>query len=217
MSLLTWTVLDTVYYKKPAILGSVQGMITGLVIITPAAGVVSGWAAIVMGVISGSIPWFSMNIFGKRFFLFKRIDDTCGVFHTHLVAGVLGGFFTGIFATVDGSAAFGITNPGGAIAHNGRQVWVQIVGFLFVIGWNLAWTPIILLGIKYILRVPLRMSDEMLLVGDDAVHGEAAYTFEDPQSTIDSQDESVARVGGGMHLGKGRSTMSQINEPSYPV
>ena len=209
--------LDTAYYKKPAILGSVQGMITGLVAITPAAGVISGWAAIVMGVISGSIPWVSMNIVGKRFVLFKRVDDTCGVFHTHLVAGILGGFFTGIFATVDGSSAFGITNPGGAIAHNGRQVWVQIVGFLFVIGWNLAWVPIILLFIKYVLRIPLRMSDEMLIVGDDAVHGEAAYTFEEPQSTIDSHNGSLAHEGKDMHLGKGRSSMSRINEPQNVV
>ena len=35
---------------------------------------------------------------------------------------VLGGFMTGILATVEGCAAFGITNPGGAIAGNGRQV-----------------------------------------------------------------------------------------------
>ena len=36
MSLLTWTLLDVIYYKKPQILGAVNGMITGLVAITPA-------------------------------------------------------------------------------------------------------------------------------------------------------------------------------------
>lgn len=36
----------------------------------------------------------------KRLWLFKYVDDTLGVFHTHLVAGFVGGFFTGIFATV---------------------------------------------------------------------------------------------------------------------
>ena len=62
MSLLTWTILDVLYYKKPSIIGAVQGMITGLVAITPAAGVIAGWGAIVMGVLSGSIPWASMNL-----------------------------------------------------------------------------------------------------------------------------------------------------------
>ena len=178
MSMLTWTALDTFYFKKPAILGSVQGMITGLVAITPAAGVIAGWAAIVMGILSGSIPWFTMNIVGKKFRLMHYGDDVLGITHTHMVAGFVGGFFTGIFATVDGCAAFGLTNPGGAIAGNGRQVWVQIVGALFVIGWNLAWTALILLFIKFVLRIPLRFSDEVLLLGDNAIHGEDAYSFD---------------------------------------
>jgi len=36
MSLMTWTALDVLYFKKPAIIGIVNGMITGLVAITPA-------------------------------------------------------------------------------------------------------------------------------------------------------------------------------------
>ena len=67
MSLLTWTILDVLYYKKPSIIGAVQGMITGLVAITPAAGVIAGWGAIVMGVLSGSIPWATMNLLQPNF------------------------------------------------------------------------------------------------------------------------------------------------------
>src|ERR1700722_14616942 len=65
MSALTWTIMDIIFFKKPSIIGAVQGMITGLVAITPAAGVVAGWGAIIMGITSGSIPWVSMNILGK--------------------------------------------------------------------------------------------------------------------------------------------------------
>lgn len=107
------------------------------------------------------------------------VDDALGITHTHMVAGSLGGFLTGLFATEEGCAAFAITNPGGAIDRNGRQVWLQIVGALFIIGWNLVWTSLILCFIKYVLRVPLRMSEEDLLIGDDAIHGEAAYCFLD--------------------------------------
>ena len=95
MSLLTWTVLDIIFFKKPSIVGAVQGMITGLVAITPAAGVIAGWGAIVMGALSGSIPWVSMMIVGKKVSFFQHVDDTLGVFHTHAVAGFLGGFMTG--------------------------------------------------------------------------------------------------------------------------
>ncbi|KAJ0759442.1 putative blood group Rhesus C/E/D polypeptide, ammonium transporter, ammonium/urea transporter [Helianthus annuus] len=37
-SLLTWLILDVVFFKKASVIGAVQGMITGLVCITPAAG-----------------------------------------------------------------------------------------------------------------------------------------------------------------------------------
>jgi Amt family ammonium transporter len=54
----------------------------------------------------------------------------------------------------------------------------QIVGALFIIGWNIVWTSLILLFIKYALRIPLRMSEETLMVGDDAVHGVSlAFSF----------------------------------------
>lgn len=94
-----------------------------------------------------------------------------------MVAGYLGGFLTGLFATIEGCAAFALTNPGGAIDGNGHQVWIQIVGGLFVIGYNVFMTSVIMLFIKYVLRIPLRMSEEDLLVGDDAVHGEEAYAL----------------------------------------
>ena len=103
-----------------------------------------------------------------------------------MVAGFTGGFLTGIFATIDGCAAFGLTNPGGAIEGNGKQVWLQIVGALFIIGLNGFMTSLICLFIQYVLRIPLRMSDEHLMVGDDAVHGEEAYAlfFEGERSHI---------------------------------
>ncbi len=37
-SLLTWTSLDVLLFGKPSVIGAVQGMMTGLVVITPAAG-----------------------------------------------------------------------------------------------------------------------------------------------------------------------------------
>lgn len=177
MSLLCWTICDIIYYKKPSVLGAVNGMITGLVAITPAAGVVAGWGAIAMGFASGTIPWLSMNILGKKVAYFRKIDDTLGIFHTHCVAGFLGGFCTGLFATVEGCAAFGIANLGGAVAGNGKQVGLQVYGGLFIIGWNIVWTSLVMAFIKYVLRIPLRMTEAELLVGDDAIHGEAAYVL----------------------------------------
>ncbi len=175
MSLLVWTMMDIWYFKKPSVIGAVQGMITGLVAITPAAGVVSGYGALIIGIFSGLIPWISMNIAGKRLSLFRKIDDTLGVFHTHAMAGLLGGILTGILATKTGCAAFGLSNPGGGIDGNWHQVLLQLYGAGFIILLNVVVTYVLLKVISFF--IPLRMSEEDMLIGDDAAHGEEAYAL----------------------------------------
>jgi len=176
-SSLVWVGMDIWYFGRPSVIGAIQGMITGLVAITPAAGVVAGWGAIALGLGSGVIPWVSMNIAGRKMSFFARVDDTLEVFHTHFVGALVGGLGTGLFATAEGCAAFGLTNNGGAIDGNGKQVWLQLVGALFIIGWNIVWTTLIMLFIKYVCRIPLRMTEDQLVVGDYAIHGEEPYTF----------------------------------------
>jgi Amt family ammonium transporter len=125
-----------------------------------------------------------MNFVGHRMTFFKSVDDTLGVVHTHLVAGWLGGLLVGIFATAEGCLAFAASSPGGAITGNGKQIGWQLAASSFIIGWNVVVTSLICIFIKYVCRIPLRMSEEELLAGDDAVHGEAAYFLnDDPEVT----------------------------------
>ncbi|XP_056168679.1 ammonium transporter 3 member 1-like [Syzygium oleosum] len=177
-SLLVWTWLDVIFFKKPSVIGAVQGMITGLVCITPAAGLVQGWAAIIMGIMSGSVPWFTMMIVHKRWTLLQKIDDTLGVFHTHAVAGYLGGILTGLFAEPELCSLFlPVTNSRGGVygGSGGVQILKQMVGGAFIIGWNAVVTSVVCVAISWV--VPLRMPEEQLLIGDDAVHGEEAYAL----------------------------------------
>ncbi|MBA0599632.1 ammonium transporter 3 member 1 [Gossypium raimondii] len=177
-SLLVWTWLDVIFFKKPSVIGAVQGMITGLVSITPGAGLVQGWAAIVFGILSGSVPWFTMMIVHKRWSLLQHIDDTLGVFHTHAIAGILGGVLTGLFAEPQLCAMFlPVVNSKGGVygGSGGIQILKQLAGGAFIIGWNLVVTSIICVAINLI--VPLRMTEEQLMIGDDAVHGEEAYAL----------------------------------------
>ncbi|KAL5974993.1 Ammonium transporter 2 member 1 [Asimina triloba] len=177
-SLLVWTCLDVAFFGRPSVIGAVQGMITGLVCITPGAGLVQTWAAVIMGILSGSIPWFSMMILHKKSVLLQQVDDTLAVFHTHAVAGLLGGVVTGLLAEPTlCSLALPVKNSRGAFygGSGGMQLVKQLVGALFVIGWNIISTTVILLVIR--LFMPLRMPDEHLVIGDDAVHGEEAYAL----------------------------------------
>ncbi|KAL5740343.1 hypothetical protein ACOSP7_029226 [Xanthoceras sorbifolium] len=177
-SLLVWTCLDVVYFGKPSVIGAVQGMVTGLACITPGAGLVQSWAAIVMGILSGSIPWVSMMILHKKSSLLQKVDDTLAVFHTHAVAGLLGGILTGLLAEPTlCRLILPVPNTRGAFygGNGGVQLLKQLVGATFVIGWNIVITTIILLAIR--LFIPLRMPEEELVIGDDAVHGEEAYAL----------------------------------------
>uniref|UniRef100_A0A0D9VGY7 Ammonium transporter n=1 Tax=Leersia perrieri TaxID=77586 RepID=A0A0D9VGY7_9ORYZ len=193
-SLLMWTILDVFFFGKPSVIGAVQGMITGLVCITPGAGLVQGWAAIVMGILSGSIPWYTMMVLHKKWSFMQRIDDTLGVFHTHAVAGLLGGATTGLFAEPILCSLF-LSIPGskGAIygGVGGSQFGKQIAGALFVTAWNVVITSIICVLISLVL--PLRIADQQLLIGDDAVHGEEAYAIwaEGELSDITHHNEST--------------------------
>ncbi|XP_059462477.1 ammonium transporter 3 member 1-like [Corylus avellana] len=177
-SLLVWTCWDVIFFKKPSVIGAIQGMITGLVCITPGAGLVQGWAALVMGIVSGTIPWYTMMVLGKKLWFLQAVDDTLGVFHTHAVAGTLGGALTGLFAHPDLCSLFlPIPNSKGAFygGRGGVQFWKQLVGACFIIGWNVVATSIILCLIKLVL--PLRMTEPELKIGDDAAHGEEAYAL----------------------------------------
>ncbi|GAA0173614.1 transporter [Lithospermum erythrorhizon] len=184
-SLITWLILDLSVFGKPSVVGAIQGMVTGLVCITPAAGVVQCWAAIIMGVISGSVPWYTMMILQNKLNFLRTIDDPFSVLHTHALTGALGGILTGFFAVpklcrlfflVDDwdkyiGLAYGLQNfrsSGGV-----RQMVVQLVGMSFIVCLNIVMTSLICLFVKML--VPLQLEEEELEVGDKVIHGEDAY------------------------------------------
>ena len=180
VGLLVWTLMDKMAYGKPSVLGAVNGMIAGLVAITPAAGYVDGIGAIIIGICAGIIPWLSMNKLQKTQ-LFMKVDDTLSVFSTHGVAGLTGGLLVGILANPDMLMYIGTDKeaPGvsvtGLLYGNPSQLWLQALAAAFIIVFNAIATYIILKVIGFI--VPLRMDEATLKVGDDAVHGETAYAI----------------------------------------
>ena len=180
VALLVWTLMDKMAYGKPSVLGAVNGMIAGLVAITPAAGYVDGLGAIAIGVVAGIIPWLAMNKLQKMNFM-KKVDDTLSVLSTHGIAGLTGGLLTGIFANPDMLMYIGTDKeaPGvnitGLLYGNPGQLLLQAEGAAFIIVYNVIATFIILKVISFI--VPLRMDEATLKVGDDAVHGETAYAI----------------------------------------
>jgi Amt family ammonium transporter len=185
VSLLVWTVMDSFAYGKPSVVGAINGMIAGLVGITPGAGYVNGWGAMAIGVCTGIIPWIMMNKV-QTSAMFKKVDDTLSVLSTHGVAGLLGGLLVGVFGCGDmllylapdgDKQAPGMSVTGLLYGDTGNQLLMQVYAALFIIAWNVVATFIILKVISVF--VSLRMDETTLRVGDDAVHGETAYNFGD--------------------------------------
>src|SRR5271167_1716178 len=180
VGLLVWTLMDKMAYGKPSVLGAVNGMIAGLVAITPGAGYVDGWGAIIIGVVAGIIPWLAMNKLQKTSWMMK-VDDTLSVFSTHGVAGLTGGLLVGVLANPDMLQYIGTdkeapgVNVTGWLYGNANQLLLQAEGAAFIIVYNVIATFVILNVIGLI--VPLRMDEATLKVGDDAVHGETAYAI----------------------------------------
>jgi len=79
--------------KKPDLTMVLNGCLAGLVGITAGADVVSVKAAVLTGLICGSIAVLSVIFFDRI-----RIDDPVGATTVHLVCGILGTLFVGIFA-----------------------------------------------------------------------------------------------------------------------
>src|SRR5271170_3875794 len=182
VALLVWTIMDSMSYGKPSVVGAINGMIAGLVGITPAAGYVSGWGAIIIGVCAGIIPWFMMNKV-QTLPIFKRVDDTLSVLSTHGVAGLMGGLLTGILANPDMIEYIGTEKDAPGVSGTGwfygsfHQFMLQVYAAAFIIVFNAVATFINLK--KKSIFVSLRMDEATLRVGDDAVHGETAYNFGD--------------------------------------
>jgi ammonium transporter, Amt family len=181
VALLVWTLMDKLAYGKPSIIGAVNGMIAGLVAITPSAGFVNGWGAIIVGIVAGIIPWLAMNKLQKTSFMMK-VDDTLSVFSTHGIAGLTGGLLVGVLADPamleyigTEKDAPGVSVTGLLYGDSGHQLLLQLYAALFIIAYNVIMTFIILKVIS--IFVPLRMSEAQLRVGDDAVHGETAYAL----------------------------------------
>jgi Amt family ammonium transporter len=200
VAFLVWVGWDYITGRKPSLLGGVNGMITGLVAITPAAGYVNGWGAIALGVIAASIVYFALNYL-SRLRPFRNVDDTLGVIYTHGFAGLAGGVLVGIFADPQMALFYktgpkGLT-PGGAVAglihgNAGLLKW-QFLAAAWVICWTAGVTFLLLKLVG--LFVPLRMSEKNMEIGDVAEHGHEVYPSDVPSLGYAGGVPEIARAG----------------------
>jgi Amt family ammonium transporter len=175
-ALLAWMMLDVFMTGKSNVAGMINGMIAGLVAITPAAGFVNGFAAIAIGAAGAVIPWFTMQYL-PRVKLIAKIDDTLGIMHTHLFPGAIGGLMTGLLADPNmivypGSGSTGPFAVTGLFYGNAKQFFVQLLALVVILIYDAVATFVVINIVRLI--VPLRMPAAHLEVGDEMVHGDVS-------------------------------------------
>ncbi|WP_313188166.1 ammonium transporter, partial [Lacrimispora sp.] len=92
-ALLSWVLVEVIKNGKPTLVGASTGLVIGLVAITPGAGFVPVWAAIIIGGFVSPICYFFIDYVKSRF----GYDDALDVFGCHGIGGIWGGIATGIF------------------------------------------------------------------------------------------------------------------------
>ena len=141
----SWTI-----QKKPDLTMVLNGCLAGLVGITAGADVVSVKAAIIIGLICGAVAVVSVMAFDRM-----KLDDPVGATTVHLVCGILGTLFVGVFSP-------------------DYTVMTQLIG---VLAYGAVCFPAALL-IFFVLKktVGIRVSKEEELKGLDlGEHGQEAY------------------------------------------
>ncbi len=185
VAMMAWLVMDMAFSKdkKPTFMGGVNGMICGLVAITPAAGYVNGLGAMAIGLVGSVAVWVAFTFLPRKVWPFNKVDDALGVVYTHGFAGLIGGLMVGLLADPKmivylGSGKTAGFSAAGLLYGNPRQLLIQAGAALTVIVWSALMTFLILRGIGLFMK--LRMSDEELAAGDLAAHGEEAYSDTEP-------------------------------------
>jgi len=155
---LGWILIEALHHRKATSLGMASGILAGLVAITPAAGSVTVFGAVVLGLISSCLCYGAIIMKNKLGY-----DDTLDVFGIHGVAGMAGAILLVFFIRASERPESLMT-----------QLFVQIEGVVITIVGAAVVTIVLLVLIEK--TIGLRMKDTEELAGmDHSLHGEHGY------------------------------------------
>jgi Amt family ammonium transporter len=179
---LGWLIVEWMKSGKPTVLGAISGAVAGLVVITPAAGFVTPFYAIIMGFLGGVVCFFAATTLKHA----MGYDDSLDAFGVHGVGGTLGSVLTGVFAVaaVNMPPVFKVAGQPdklGLLEGNSSLFINQLLatGLTWVIALVGAFVLLKLVDVTIGLRV--READEYDGL-DITQHGESGYNLEDAYS-----------------------------------
>lgn len=119
---------------KPDILSATNGILMGLIVITPLAGFVSPASAAILGLLCGIVYTYANRWFSSKS---KWFSDPVGLFPGHLVGGIFGILMIAVFTQSGFAAASGNANlPNGLLFGGGmaaiNQLGIEVLGIVVV-------------------------------------------------------------------------------------
>ncbi|ODV95323.1 hypothetical protein PACTADRAFT_68500 [Pachysolen tannophilus NRRL Y-2460] len=158
-----YVTVDTLLTGKYSLNAACEGVIVGLVNITPSCGFYYPWAAALTSVINAVICRLFIN-----FNRWTGIDDYSLSGIVHGLGGIIAGTLTGIFATKTVASYDGATViDGGWIDGNFVQLGYQIAAWCAISLWTAVFTYIIIFIVDHIPGLKLRAPEEAEDMGMD--------------------------------------------------
>jgi ammonium transporter, Amt family len=170
---LTWMLIEAFAFRKVTSLGFVSGILAGLVVITPAAGVVQPGGAIIMGALSTAACYVALNAKIKLGY-----DDSLDCFGIHGIGSGLGVLLLSFFIRDSWMAAARETVAGWSCWN---QLLVQLKGMGATIALAVVGTLIICVLVEK--SVGFRIDEQSEFEGlDKSLHSENGYGLIFPES-----------------------------------
>lgn len=165
---LMWMIIEAIAFRKATSLGFVSGILAGLVVITPAAGVVQPIGAMILGALSAILCYFALNMKNKLGY-----DDSLDCFGIHGVGSGLGVLLLSFFIRDSWMVNAAATSGTGTWTML-NQLMVQLQGIGATIGIAAVGTTIIYFIVEK--TIGFRLDPEREMIGmDQSLHGEHGY------------------------------------------
>ncbi len=165
VAMVTWLFISWVREGRPSFVGALTGAVAGLATITPAAGFVEPWVAVIIGLMAAVFCYTAV-----QFRMRMDWDDALDVWGVHGVGGMLGTVALGVFAS---SRINGIN---GLIYGDWHQFSVQLIAVIITALYAFTVTYFVMKIIN--IFTPVRVGEKDEVDGlDYSIHKENAYIF----------------------------------------
>jgi Amt family ammonium transporter len=169
---LSWIIIEGWHQGKATALGFVSGILAGLVAVTPAAGVVQPYGAMLLGVLASIVCYTAIMLKNKLGY-----DDSLDAFGVHGVGGIIGAIFLVFF--IRDSWMTAAIEANGSIWTIWDQLGVQVIAVSIALVYAGVLTWILLVVVNK--TIGLRSTPEKEMQGlDSSYHGEHGYGMLNP-------------------------------------